>query len=144
MIVFGSIYYLYAWILSSIINTLCLLALSLSNSGFKTKPTGLHLSSTQYIMLIEAWQHIVILSYNFAQKPSSYRFNPGLTQYNVTLMYQTYDVTDLVRTGEENATGVMLENIRAALYELESGAYEFHIKSGSWIWNGLYSYGKKY
>ena len=46
-------------------------------------------------------------------------------------MYQTYDVTDLVRTGEENTIGVMLENMRAALYELESGAYEFHIKFGS-------------
>jgi len=35
-------------------------------------------------------------------------FNPGLTQYNVTHMYQTYDVTDLVRAGEVNAMGAML------------------------------------
>jgi alpha-L-rhamnosidase len=34
-------------------------------------------------------------------------YNPGLTQYNVTHMYQTYDVTAQVRTGE-NALGAML------------------------------------
>jgi len=34
-------------------------------------------------------------------------FNPGLTQYNVTHLYQTYDVSDLVRSGE-NALGAML------------------------------------
>lgn len=35
-------------------------------------------------------------------------FNPGLTQYNITHMYQTYDVTELIRAGEENAMGAML------------------------------------
>ncbi|WP_421876638.1 family 78 glycoside hydrolase catalytic domain [Marinoscillum sp.] len=34
-------------------------------------------------------------------------FNPGLTQYNKTHMYQTYDVTELVSSGE-NAIGAML------------------------------------
>jgi alpha-L-rhamnosidase len=35
-------------------------------------------------------------------------FNPGLTQYNVTHMYQTYDVTDLLQTGGENVLGAQL------------------------------------
>jgi len=34
-------------------------------------------------------------------------YNPGLTQYNVTHMYQTYDVTGLIRAGD-NAMGAML------------------------------------
>ncbi|MCA0757848.1 family 78 glycoside hydrolase catalytic domain [Paenibacillus sp. N4] len=34
-------------------------------------------------------------------------FNPGHTQYNKRLMYQTYDITDLLQSGE-NAVGVML------------------------------------
>ncbi len=34
-------------------------------------------------------------------------FNPGLTQYNKTHMYQTYDVTDLIKKGK-NAWGAML------------------------------------
>jgi alpha-L-rhamnosidase len=34
-------------------------------------------------------------------------YNPGLTQYNVTHLYQTYDVTGLVKPGE-NALGAML------------------------------------
>ncbi len=34
-------------------------------------------------------------------------FNPGLTQYNKTHMYQTYDVTQMVRKGE-NAIGAMM------------------------------------
>lgn len=34
-------------------------------------------------------------------------YNPGLTQYNVTHMYQTYDVTGLVKAGD-NALGAML------------------------------------
>lgn len=34
-------------------------------------------------------------------------YNPGLTQYNVTHMYQTYDVTGMVKTGK-NALGAML------------------------------------
>jgi alpha-L-rhamnosidase len=34
-------------------------------------------------------------------------YNPGLTQYNVTHMYQTYDVTRMVNTGQ-NAMGAML------------------------------------
>ncbi|MFO7668609.1 MAG: alpha-L-rhamnosidase N-terminal domain-containing protein, partial [Bacteroidales bacterium] len=34
-------------------------------------------------------------------------YNPGLTQYNKTHMYQTYDVTDLIRSGR-NAVGAML------------------------------------
>lgn len=34
-------------------------------------------------------------------------YNPGLTQYNITHMYQTYDVTGMVRSGE-NALGAML------------------------------------
>ncbi|MDB5279940.1 MAG: Bacterial alpha-L-rhamnosidase [Ferruginibacter sp.] len=34
-------------------------------------------------------------------------FNPGLTQYNVTHLYQTYDVTSMVNNGQ-NAMGAML------------------------------------
>ena len=34
-------------------------------------------------------------------------YNPGLSQYNVTHFYQTYDVTSMVRSGE-NAVGAML------------------------------------
>jgi len=34
-------------------------------------------------------------------------YNPGLTQYNVTHMYQTYDVTGLLKAGD-NAMGAML------------------------------------
>jgi alpha-L-rhamnosidase len=34
-------------------------------------------------------------------------FNPGLTQYNVTHLYQTYDVTDMVSNGQ-NAIGAMM------------------------------------
>jgi len=34
-------------------------------------------------------------------------FNPGLTQYNITHLYQTYDVTNLIANGE-NAIGAML------------------------------------
>jgi alpha-L-rhamnosidase len=35
-------------------------------------------------------------------------FNPGLTQYNITHMYQTYDVTDLVIPGYTNAVAAWL------------------------------------
>lgn len=35
-------------------------------------------------------------------------FNPGLTQYNKTQMYQTYDVTDLVMSGQPNAIGAWI------------------------------------
>jgi alpha-L-rhamnosidase len=34
-------------------------------------------------------------------------YNPGLTQYNITHMYQTYDVTGLLKAGD-NAMGAML------------------------------------
>jgi alpha-L-rhamnosidase len=34
-------------------------------------------------------------------------YNPGLTQYNITHMYQTYDVTGMVRAGD-NAMGALL------------------------------------
>ena len=34
-------------------------------------------------------------------------YNPGLTQYNVTHMYQTYDVTGMIKPGD-NAIGAML------------------------------------
>src|SRR5262249_49590884 len=34
-------------------------------------------------------------------------YNPGLTQYNVTHMYQTYDVTGMIRAGN-NAVGAIL------------------------------------
>ncbi len=34
-------------------------------------------------------------------------YNPGLTQYNVTQMYQTYDVTSMLQSGK-NAMGAML------------------------------------
>jgi alpha-L-rhamnosidase len=34
-------------------------------------------------------------------------YNPGLTQYNITHLYQTYDITNLIANGE-NAIGAML------------------------------------
>ena len=34
-------------------------------------------------------------------------YNPGLTQYNITHMYQTYDVTGMLKAGD-NAMGAML------------------------------------
>ena len=35
-------------------------------------------------------------------------FNPGLTQYNKTHLYQTYDITDRIQSGTENALGAWL------------------------------------
>ena len=35
-------------------------------------------------------------------------FNPGLTQYNKTHMYQTFDVTDQIKSGQHNALGAWL------------------------------------
>lgn len=35
-------------------------------------------------------------------------FNPGLTQYNKTLMYQTYDITSSIQSGADNAIGAWL------------------------------------
>lgn len=35
-------------------------------------------------------------------------FNPGLTQYNKTHMYQTYDVTSGIKSGKKNAIGAWL------------------------------------
>jgi alpha-L-rhamnosidase len=35
-------------------------------------------------------------------------FNPGLTQYNNTHMYQTYDVTSMIIRGSNNAVGALL------------------------------------
>lgn len=42
------------------------------------------------------------------EKVSDYYFTPGLTQYNESQQYQTYDVTKLVHSGEKNAIGAML------------------------------------
>lgn len=49
-------------------------------------------------------------------------FNPGYTQYNITHMYQTYDVTDMIKDGE-NALGAML---------------------GEGWWSGLLNYGSNW
>lgn len=35
-------------------------------------------------------------------------FNPGLTQYNKTHLYQTYDVTELIYSGADNALGAWM------------------------------------
>jgi len=35
-------------------------------------------------------------------------FSPGLTQYNITQLYQTYDVTKFLQGGKENAMGAQL------------------------------------
>ncbi len=35
-------------------------------------------------------------------------FNPGLTQYNKTHMYQTFDVTDMIESGGENVLGAWM------------------------------------
>ena len=42
------------------------------------------------------------------QRISNDYFNPGLTQYNKTHMYQTYDVTDMISQDAENALGAWL------------------------------------
>ena len=42
------------------------------------------------------------------ERVSNDYFNPGLTQYNKTHFYQTYDVTDLIREGSDNALGAWL------------------------------------
>ncbi|MFC0274473.1 family 78 glycoside hydrolase catalytic domain [Metabacillus herbersteinensis] len=49
-------------------------------------------------------------------------FNPGYTQYNLTHMYQTYDVTDMIKKGD-NAIGAML---------------------GEGWWSGLLNYGSNW
>jgi len=41
------------------------------------------------------------------QRVSDYLFNPGWTSYNKRLQYQSYDITNLLRTGD-NAVGVLL------------------------------------
>ena len=41
------------------------------------------------------------------QRVSDDFYNPGLTQYNLTHLYQTYDVTGMIKAGE-NALGAML------------------------------------
>ncbi|HZH62143.1 MAG TPA: family 78 glycoside hydrolase catalytic domain, partial [Metabacillus sp.] len=42
------------------------------------------------------------------KRVSDYYFAPGLTQYNKSHQYQTYDVTEFVKSGEKNAIGAML------------------------------------
>lgn len=42
------------------------------------------------------------------RRVGDYAFAPGLTQYNRHHQYQAYDVTDLVREGDENALGAWL------------------------------------
>ncbi len=42
------------------------------------------------------------------ERVSEYYFTPGLTQYNESHQYQTYDVTAHLRSGETNAIGAML------------------------------------
>jgi alpha-L-rhamnosidase len=42
------------------------------------------------------------------ERVSDYYFAPGLTQYNESHQYQTYDVTDFVKSGKTNAIGAML------------------------------------
>ncbi|WP_304238091.1 alpha-L-rhamnosidase [Jiulongibacter sediminis] len=42
------------------------------------------------------------------EKVSEDYFNPGLTQYNKHHMYQTFDVTDRLKSGESNALGAWL------------------------------------
>jgi alpha-L-rhamnosidase len=51
--------------------------------------------------------------------------NPGLTQYNRTHMYQSYDVTTLLRAGDTNAIGAMLGE----------GWWSGHITFHSDMWN---------
>ena len=46
--------------------------------------------------------------YMNGKRVSNDYFNPGLTQYNKNLMYQTYDVKDALKQGEKNATGAWL------------------------------------
>lgn len=55
-------------------------------------------------------------------------FNPGLTQYNITHMYQTYDVTDMIVPGGRNAMGAMLGE------GWWSGSYTF--TGGNWNYFG--------
>jgi alpha-L-rhamnosidase len=42
------------------------------------------------------------------QRVSNDYFNPGLTQYNKTHMYQTYDVKNALKSGSKNAVGAWL------------------------------------
>ncbi len=42
------------------------------------------------------------------QRVSNDYFNPGLTQYNKTHMYQTYDVTNSLKNGQSNVIGAWL------------------------------------
>lgn len=42
------------------------------------------------------------------EKVSDEYFNPGLTQYNKHHMYQTFDVTELLKSGQKNAFGAWL------------------------------------
>ena len=51
-------------------------------------------------------------------------FNPGQTQYNKSHFYQTYDVTSLVKSGE-NAIGAMLGE----------GIGRSSVSSPTWFWS---------
>ncbi len=42
------------------------------------------------------------------ERVSADYFNPGLTRYDKTLLYQTYDVTSLLLPGQDNAMGAVL------------------------------------
>jgi alpha-L-rhamnosidase len=46
-------------------------------------------------------------------KPNEWLFTPGWTSYNKHLQYQTYDVTELLRNGQ-NAIGVLLVTVGIA------------------------------
>lgn len=58
-----------------------------------------------------------------SEKVGNHVLDPGVTDYRETILYSTYDVTDLLQNGT-NAAGVMLGN----------GAWNFRKTEGRWSW----------
>ncbi|SHI55138.1 alpha-L-rhamnosidase [Tangfeifania diversioriginum] len=59
------------------------------------------------------------------QKVGNHVLDPGVTDYRETILYSTYDVTDLLKNGT-NTAGAMLGN----------GAWNFRKTEGRWSWGG--------
>jgi alpha-L-rhamnosidase len=59
------------------------------------------------------------------KKVGDHVLDPGVTDYRETILYSTYDVTDLLKKGT-NAAGAMLGN----------GAWNFRKTEGRWSWGG--------
>ncbi len=59
------------------------------------------------------------------EKVGNHVLDPGVTDYRETILYSTYNVTDLLKNGT-NAAGAMLGN----------GAWNFRKTEGRWSWGG--------